>query len=98
MSFFVKNIVTAVEQVVQTSQLPVREHFPINVVSHQTTFLPRKATIEIIITEPLSDEKLRDVDHACMYEFGRMGVDIVRVKYWPPMGGTGSILITVRLS
>lgn len=95
MSNFVKEIRTIIEQVVHDCNIPVRPHFPINVVSHSTAFRPRKCVIEVLVTEDLSDERRRNFDHYLMEYFGRKELWFSGT-YWPPSGtGTGSLLIRV---
>ena len=98
MSYFVKEIKKVVERVVHDCNIPVRAHFPINVVSSSTTFSPRKAVIEILITEPLVNETLCNIDHRMMEEC-HLKVWKFTGSYYPPSGtNTGSIIYRVTES
>lgn len=92
MSYFVNKIKQVVEQAVHDCNIPVRAHFPVNVISSSTAFSPRKAVIEILITEPIVNERLCNVDHHMMEVCDQMAWKFTGT-YYPPSGtNTGSII------
>jgi hypothetical protein len=99
MSSFVKDILSAVEDVVTEARIPVRHHFPINLVSKSVGYVPHSCVVEVLITKPLNKQRLTEIDHFFMEFIGRIG-SLVHIKYWPPLarGGTGSIIVSVKQS
>ena len=92
MSYFVNKIKQVVEQAVHDCNIPVRAHFPVNVVSHSAVLGPRKCVIEILITEPLVNERLCNLDHYLMEVCDQMQWKFTG-SYYPPSGKkTGSII------
>lgn len=92
MSYFLKEIKKIVAKAVEDCNIPVRQHFPINVISSQLAFQPRKCVVEILVTEPLVNERLRNFDHRMMEEC-HLKVWKFTGTYYPPAGtNTGSII------
>jgi hypothetical protein len=94
MSDFVKEIKKVVEQLVWDCNIPVREHFPVNVISSRTAFVQRRyVAIEIIITEEIAEER---EDNFIYVLRQRLPAFDIKLAYWPPTGSySGSIIVHI---
>lgn len=90
MSDFVKEIKKIVEQLVWDCNIPVREHFPVNVISSASILVKRRyVAIEVIITEEM--DKNRQDNFVYVLKQRLPDFDI-KPTYWPPTGSySGSL-------
>lgn len=97
MTSIVKDIVTAVEQACWDSNIRVRYHFPVNVLSSSVVFYPRKCAVEVLLTEHLNKERLSNFEHYLTEHVGRLGFEIAGSTYWMPSPKfTGSYVVKLR--
>lgn len=94
MSDFVKEIKTIVEQLVWDCNIPVREHFPVNVISSRTAFVQRRyVAIEVIITEELDQNRQDNFTYVLTQ---RLPAFDIKATYWPPTGSySGSVILHI---
>lgn len=98
MSDFVKEIKTIVEQLVWDCNIPVREHFPVNVISSQTGFTSRRyVALEIIITEDIDEDREENFLYVLRQRLPDRLPDFgIKSTYWPPTGSyPGSLVVHI---
>lgn len=91
MSDFIQIIKQVVEQAVYNCNIPVRQRFPINIISSSVAFTPKRCVVEVLITQPVNDDDMFKLGFFMRnkllgrYEFSE--------NYYPPSGtNTGSII------